>query len=267
MHNRLEPIIASKRKEVAALYQHIQQEPDGSLAMLMRDALTLPPCQSFKHALLREKLSIIAEIKRKSPSKGHLATIADPMALATHYAQGGASAISILTDTPFFGGHLSDLQHVAKHLATQSIPLLRKDFIIDKIQLAEARLAGADAVLAIVAVLGEHTATIISQAHALGLDVLVEIHDNTELDIALAADADMIGINNRHLATMAIDTEQALRLVTRLPDHVCKVAESGILEPTLAKRYRQAGFDAVLIGEALVTTEDPRRFMEACHDD
>lgn len=296
MINRLEPIIAHKRQEVAALYQQLQQEPHGSLAMVIEGRLTLPPCQSFKHALQAEKLAIIAEIKRKSPSKGHLATIADPLTLATHYVQGGASAISILTDTPFFGGHISDLQQVATHFATQPsplhketrdrfvgaknispslpetteithrVPLLRKDFIIDPIQLAEARLAGADAVLAIVAVLGSQTATIIARAKTLGLDVLVEVHDADELDVAINAGADIIGVNNRDLTTMKIDTEQALRLLEHIPSHICKVAESGILVPELAKRYRQAGFDAVLIGEALVTTDDPQRFIGACRD-
>ena len=192
--------------------------------------------------------------------------------MAKRYAEGGASAISILTDTSFFGGHLSDLQDVASHFrsplqaSAKTIPLLRKDFIIDPIQLAEARLAGADAVLAIVAVLGKQTSTIITAAKAMGLDVLVEAHTEAELELAVASGADLIGVNNRDLNTMLIDTEQALRLRQQIPEHICKVAESGILVPELAKRYRQAEFDAVLIGEALVTTDDPQHFMEACRD-
>lgn len=267
MTSRLSPIVAHKEQEVKALYANIQQAPESALAKLCQAQLKLPACKSFKSALKGNQLAVIAEIKRKSPSKGALADITDPLALASTYQEHGASAISILTDTPFFGGGLADLQQVATHLATCKIPLLRKDFMIDNIQLAEARLAGADAVLAIVAILGHKTKALLNDAKALGLDVLVEVHDEAELDLALSIGAEIIGINNRNLQTMTIDTKQALRLVDRIPNDIVKVAESGILVTSLAKQYRQAGFDAVLIGEALVKSENPGAFIRECMND
>lgn len=220
--------------------------------------------KSFKKSLCNDSLSIIAEIKRKSPSKGNLALITDPVALAKQYVEGGASAISVLTDETFFSGSIDDLIQVASALSELNPPVLRKDFIIDKRQIDEAYNAGADAILAIVAVLGNRTKEIIEYANVRNLDVLVEVHDEYELDMALVSGAEIIGINNRNLKTFQIDTQVSLQLVGAIPKNIIKVAESGILSPELAKQYRQAGFDAVLIGEALVTAADPQQFIKAC---
>ena len=149
-------------------------------------------------------------------------------------------------------------------LASNPLPVLRKDFVIDPIQIAEAALAGASAVLVIVAVLGAKTATIIKSALALQLDVLVEVHDAEELNMALDAGATIIGINNRNLKTFEIDTNRALNLTAQIPRTILRVAESGITTPALARAYHQAGFDGILIGEALVRSEDPKFFIHEC---
>jgi len=262
MTDRLQPIILQKQYEVAALKKLVQQEPQHLIAKILRGE-EKKSFTSFKHALRQPTLSVIAEIKRKSPSKGALATIEDPVALANTYVAGGANALSILTDEKFFGGHLADIQAVAQAL-THRVPILRKDFIIDDMQIAEAVAAGADAVLGIVAVLGPKIKDVLTCARRLGIDVLVEIHNQAELDIALQSGADIIGINNRDLTTFLVDTNHALRLVEHIPANIIKIAESGITQPALAKQYHQAGFDAVLIGEALVTSPRPDLFIEAC---
>lgn len=171
-----------------------------------------------------------------------------------------------MTDNAFFGGHLDDLTQVATALHTQPQPTLRKDFIIDTIQIAEAVTAGADAILCIVAVLQQKTKKLLDYAKTMGIDVLVEVHDRAELDIALASGAQIIGVNNRDLTTLHVDTDQAFRLIEHIPPSIIKVAESGILTPQLAQDYYRAGFDAVLIGEALVTSSHPAEFIRACHE-
>lgn len=265
MTNRLDPIILQKQREVKALYQCIDEHPTHPIAQLHRHEISYSSQNSFKAALKQEKLSVIAEIKRKSPSKGELASIADPLVLAKRYLNGGASALSILTDTPFFGGSLDDLNKVAldHHI---SIPLLRKDFIIDPIQIAESALAGADAILAIVAVLNNNTKFILNAAKTFGMAVLVEIHNKQELDIALDYGAEMIGVNNRNLKAFEVNTDLAFELIQHIPKDIIKVAASGIAHPELALEYRQAGFDAVLMGESLVCSENPESFIRACHE-
>jgi indole-3-glycerol phosphate synthase len=207
---------------------------------------------------------VIAEIKRKSPSKGPLAEIKDPLALAERYIAGGANALSILTDQTFFGGSLEDLTNTAKALANTLIPLLRKDFIIDPIQIAESIAAGADAILCIIAVTGSNTATILNAAEKMGIDVLVEVHNQAELDIALECGATFIGVNNRNLTTFEIDTNTAFQLLSHIPKECVRVAESGIVDPKLAQDYFMRGFDAVLIGETLVKSDRPETFIREC---
>ena len=266
MNNRLQPIIVQKQLEVQALSQRLSHDPTHPIAKLMRGETEYEGKNTFRKALQQPGLSVIAEIKRKSPSKGALATIEDPVRLARRYQQGGAKAISILTDEKFFGGTLQDLTDVASALATNPLPLLRKDFIIDPIQIAEAAVAGASAILAIVAVLGLETAAILNQAQQFGLDVLVEAHTHEELKIALDAGATIIGINNRNLQTFEVDPQLAFRLAPHLPKNILKVAESGITTPQLAHAYYQAEFDAVLIGEALVCSDAPETLLrEFCH--
>jgi indole-3-glycerol phosphate synthase len=267
MKNKLEPILLQKKGEVTDLYQRLERDVNHPIAKVLRGELKVECASNFKNVLKCSSLTVIAEIKRKSPSKGMIAPISDPISLAQRYLVGGASALSILTDKEFFGGHINDLIQVSGIVRAQSIPIIRKDFIIDNVQIAEAAVAGASAVLCIVAVVGYKTKALIEFARSIGLDVLVEIHNQKELQIALECGADIIGINNRNLNTFEVDTKSALQIVAAIPDSIIKVAESGITEPSLARQYHQAGFDAVLIGEALVKSADPEKFIMECRYD
>jgi indole-3-glycerol phosphate synthase len=262
MNNKLTPILTQKALEVSQLMRMLDEDTSHPIARLMRGEEVNQPPASFKNALKGENISVIAEIKRQSPSKGTLVPFLDPVTLAQQYYSGGASALSILTDKTFFGGELEDLKQVAK---VNALPILRKDFIIDKAQIAEAAVAGASAVLCIVAVLGTKLERFITFAHNLNLDVLVEVHTKEELDIALDSGADIIGINNRNLLTLEVNPLYALELAKDIPIGIIKVAESGLKTPQLVKQYARAGFDAVLIGEALVTSTHPEQFIEDCH--
>ena len=200
-------------------------------------------------------LAIIAEIKRRSPSKGVLNSDLDPARLATTYEQAGASCMSVLTDEHFFGGSVDDLQRAR---AATRLPVLRKDFTVSLHDVCDARLMGADCVLLIVAALSP---TELRDMHALaieiGLDVLVETHDEREIDQALEAGAKLIGVNQRDLKTFAVDHERAVRVAGHIPDGVLKVAESGVRNRDDAASLRSAGYDAILVGETLVVSEDP----------
>jgi indole-3-glycerol phosphate synthase len=201
-------------------------------------------------------LSVIAEVKRRSPSKGDLAAIPDPAALATAYAAGGADAISVLTEERRFGGSLEDLRAVRKAVET---PLLRKDFVVTGYQLLEARAAGADLVLLIVAALDDALLRDLhDQARELGMTVLTEVHDEAEAERALAVGAALVGVNARNLKTLDVDPGTFARLAGLLPDGVVKVAESGVAGVEDAGRYHDEGADVVLVGEALVRDGDPR---------
>jgi indole-3-glycerol phosphate synthase len=197
---------------------------------------------------------IIAEIKRRSPSKGEIRSDCDPVACARAYGEGGAAAISVLTDEHFFGGHLGFLQKVREAVDR---PLLRKDFIVDPYQIDEARVAGADAILLIVAALGQETLLALQDyARSLSLDVLVEIHDEAELARAVAAGADLIGINNRDLRSFDTDLAVTERLAPELPEGVLVVAESGIATPADVARLTGVGAHAFLVGESLMRQPD-----------
>lgn len=263
MNNKLTPILTQKALEVARLQRMLDEDPTHPIARLMRHEEINQPPASFKKALQGSFISVIAEIKRQSPSKGILVPFLDPVSLAEQYQSGGASALSILTDKVFFGGELKDLKKVAR---VNALPILRKDFIIDKVQIAEAAFAGASAILCIVAALGSQLTHFITFAHTLNLDVLVEVHTKEELSIALDSGADIIGINNRNLLTLEVNPLYALELAKDIPSTLIKVAESGLKTPELVKKYAQAGFDAVLIGEALVTMSHPEQFIKACHE-
>lgn len=200
-------------------------------------------------------MSVIAEIKRRSPSKGDLAPDLDPALLAKAYVTGGAAALSVLTDEEFFGGSVADL---AAARAAIDVPVLRKDFTVSDVDVCDARVMGADAVLLIVAALSdEELARFHRLALELGLDALVEVHDGDELDRALAIEPALVGVNQRDLKTFDVDRELAARLAERIPDGVVKVAESGIRDGADVARLRDAGYDAVLVGESLVTSDDP----------
>jgi len=264
MINKLELILQQKKREVAALYARLQDDPNHPIAQLLSGEQQASRPAAFKDALKSSSLAVIAEIKRKSPSKGALAAIQNPIELAHQYIAGGTNALSILTDKTFFDGQLEDLIQVASIAHPQAIPMLRKDFIIDRVQIAEARVAGASAILLIVAALGKQTQTLLEFAHSIDLDVLVEVHDHTELELALDCGADIVGVNNRNLKTLQVDTQCALQIISAIPDHLIKIAESGIRDPATAREYYQAGFDAVLIGEALVKSAHPEQFIKAC---
>lgn len=253
MSNYLEKILIQKSQEVAALNQNA----------LYKALDRLPQTSSlFKCSLRQNELAIIAEIKRCSPSRGHLAPIEDITALAQAYLTGGAQALSILTDQTFFGGSLYDFDKVAHFVSAQQIPLLRKDFIIDELQIIETKLHGAHAVLIIMAAVHEGARGLISFAKSLQMDVLVEVHSADELQMALDAGADIIGVNNRNLHTFSTNLSMSFELIQHIPKHVVRVAESGISTPAECSQLYAAGFDAVLIGEALVKSVHPQQFIE-----
>lgn len=258
----LKDILQRKADEVAALKAEISEQGDAHVLsatiakrgshkrkMAFRKALTLPP----------GSLTVISEIKRRSPSKGHIGYIRDPALLSRIYHEGGAGAISVLTDGPGFGGSMDDLRAVVKAQGRFKgdfpgpCPVLRKEFIVDEVQIAEAAANGAAAVLLIVAALGaQRTAELIEATHAYGLDALVEVHDRSELDIALEAGAEIIGVNNRNLRTFETSLDVSFDLIKHIPDNVVRVAESGVSDVIDAWRLRDAGFSAVLVGETLV---------------
>jgi indole-3-glycerol phosphate synthase len=200
-------------------------------------------------------VAVIAEIKRRSPSKGALATDLVPDVQAKAYQQGGAACLSVLTDREFFAGSPDDL--VSARAATD-LPVLRKDFTLRQADVCDARLMGADAVLLIAAALYPPLlCDLVLLASHLGLEALVEVHDEAEVEVALAAGATLIGVNQRDLVTFEVDTDRAVRVAARIPDGVVRVAESGITGPDDARRLAEAGYHAVLVGEALVRSGDP----------
>ncbi|CAA9329640.1 MAG: Indole-3-glycerol phosphate synthase [uncultured Nocardioidaceae bacterium] len=220
-------------------------------------AAPLDPLPAFR----APGVAVIAEVKRRSPSKGDLATIPDPAALATAYADGGAAAVSVLTEERRFGGSLDDLRAVR---AAVDVPVLRKDFIVTPYQVLEARAAGADLVLLIVAALPDpDLAALHGLATDLGMRVLVEVHDEAEAARATTLGAPLIGVNARNLKTLAVDPDAFARVAAVLPDDAVLVAESGIAGPQDVARVVAAGADVVLVGEALVRHGDPRSAVAA----
>jgi indole-3-glycerol phosphate synthase len=226
------------------------------LDSLIDDARSLAPTRGFRSALLDARgLAVIAEIKRRSPSKGDLNVDLDPASLAEAYAAGGASCLSVLTDTDHFGGSVADLQTAR---ASCSLPVIRKDFTVSELDVVDARLMGADCVLLIAAALSDdELARFHARALSIGLDALVEIHDEGELRRALDAGATLIGVNQRDLVTFEVDHERAVRMAGLIPPDVVRVAESGVRDRADASSLRGAGYDAVLVGESLVTAGDP----------
>jgi len=244
-------IVAATRTRVAHAASRV---PAADLA---RRAGEMPPTRGFRAALAAAGVRVIAECKRRSPSRGVLCAEYDPAAIARRYAEAGAAAISVLTEPTFFDGALAHLEAVR---ASVDVPLLRKDFVVDDYQLLEARAAGADAVLLIVAALDDEALDRLARgARALGLDVLVEVHDEAELDRAIATAADIIGVNNRNLRTLAVDVEGSYRLAARIPRAVIGVSESGLKSRAELERLSAAGYRAFLIGERFMTDPDPAR--------
>jgi indole-3-glycerol phosphate synthase len=226
------------------------RDPDELAAQA---AVRLPP-RPFAAALRGGGLSCIAEVKRRSPSKGDLEPDLQPDMVAKEYVAGGASCLSVLTDGPHFGGSAHDLTEAR---TASGLPTLRKDFTVQEADVVDARLMGADAVLLIVAALDdEELARFHARAVALGLAALVEVHDGEELSRALAAGAGIIGVNQRDLRTFEVDPDRARALAARIPSDVVAVAESGIRDADDARRLAEAGYDAILVGETLVRAAD-----------
>ena len=231
-----------------------------SVEQLIDEARAMPPTRGFRTALAdMTRLGVIAEIKRRSPSKGDLNIGLDPAEWAQAYELGGASCLSVLTDVGGFGGSVDDL-HAARGACT--LPVLRKDFTVSELDVLDARLMGADCVLLIAAALDTvELAGFHALATDIGLDVLVEIHDEAELEHALEANATLVGVNQRDLVTFQVDHERAVRMGGVIADSAVKVAESGVRGGDDARMLEAAGYDAVLVGETLVTSDDPQRAL------
>ena len=246
MPTYLADILASHRARAAADIR--------SLSDLLRRAALVPPPRDFAGALRDDGLSCIAEIKRRSPSKGDLDPGLQPDLVAKEYVAGGAACLSVLTDVDHFGGSPADLVSARQ---ASGLPFLRKDFTVQEADVVDARLMGADAVLLIVAALDDdELRRCAARAAELGLTALVEVYDEAELDRALAAEARVVGVNQRDLRTFEVDHERACALAGRIPAGVLAVAESGIRGADDARRLADAGYDAILVGETLVRADD-----------
>jgi indole-3-glycerol phosphate synthase len=249
MSDILERIVAAKRQEIE---RRRAQTTERQLEACLAGA---PPVRDFRAALLRGPgLAVIAEVKKASPSAGVLRADFDPVAIARIYEANGANAISVLTDEPFFQGHLSYLTAIRQAVA---LPVLRKDFILDRYQVVEARVAGADAVLLIAEILGaKELPALVKEIHSLGMQALVELYEHVNLARVLEAGAQIIGVNNRNLRTFATSLEHTLDLVRDMPPRCCLVSESGIGTRADMVRLEQAGVQAVLIGETFMRAPD-----------
>ena len=250
----LDKIIETKKEEVARL------KKETSEVRLQKSFVGLQPCKDFKKALQSSDCNIIAEVKCASPSRGRLVVDFDPVKIAQIYENNGAAAISVLTDEQYFSGHKDYLEEIRQNV---KLPLLRKDFIIDPIQIYETRAIGAGAILLIVRVLGKKLTDFISLSGDIGLNPLVEVHTDEELDFALSAGPEIIGINNRNLDTFVTDIETSRRLRTRIPENKIVVAESAIRERRDIESLMEAGIHNFLIGEHLVTAPDIGKKLRA----
>jgi indole-3-glycerol phosphate synthase len=248
----LDKIAAYKREEVALA------KAKTRLPVLEKQISESSPTRGFRARLQerrsRNEFGLIAEIKKASPSRGVIRADFDPVALARAYRDGGATCLSVLTDGPSFDGSLEYLRAVR---SVVDMPILRKDFMLDPYQVSEARACGADCILVILAMVDDQTAReLLNTARGYGMDVLLEIHDQTELDRALALGADMIGINNRDLKTFNVDLGVTLRLAPKIPEHVLIVAESGLSSRADLERLAEAGVTTFLVGESLMRQSD-----------
>jgi indole-3-glycerol phosphate synthase len=243
----LDKIIETKKTEVEQL------KKQTTVSALKKTITQLKSCRDFRQAISAKQCAVIAEVKCASPSRGRLIADFDPVRIARVYEQNGAAAISVLTDEKYFAGHKNFLTQIRQNVR---LPLLRKDFIIDPLQIYETRAIGADAVLLIVHVLGERLGGFISLAKELGLSPLTEVHTKAELDLALAANAEIIGINNRNLDTFVTDIETSRKLKAQITADKIVMAESGISQRADIESLIQAGIHVFLIGEALITAPD-----------
>lgn len=254
MATYLDAILAHHRQRAASDPRQLQ--------FLLKDTVQCKPPRGFAAALrAADGLAVISEIKRRSPSKGALNADLDPADVAQQYETGGASCLSVLTDEEHFGGSPLDLWYAR---AAVSLPVLRKDFTVDRRDVVDARLLGADCVLLIAAALDDaELAEFHRLAGEVGIDALVEIHDEAELERALAVGATLIGVNQRDLVTFEVDHERAERMAALIPSNVVRVAESGVRDAGDAARLGDAGYDAILVGESVVTSDDPAAAVAA----
>ena len=242
----LDQIVVRKRAELVAERALVKQED--------LERRPVPARRQFRAALQSKRPAVIAEIKRASPSAGLIAHDFDPTSIARGYQEAGAAALSVLTDRQFFRGSLDDL--VAARTAT-ALPVLRKDFTLDRYHLLQASASGADCVLLIVAVLDDdELRELLEAARQLRLDTLVEVHDGHELERALSAGADLIGVNNRNLKTMEVSLQTSIDLSDRIPDGIVRISESGIRTPDDLKRLMDVGYQGFLVGESLMRRPD-----------
>ena len=251
MRRMLDELVAGARERASVLMPHRER--------LQRHVASMGPSRSLGAALGAPGLGVIAEIKRRSPSVGGIAPDLDPRRLGRSYEEGGAVAVSVLTDPVGFGAFPADLPSTTR---TVSVPVLRKDFIVMPEQVWETRAMGADAILLIAAIVNDETLEgLVAEAERAGIAALVEAHTADEVHRAVAAGAAIVGVNNRDLTTFAVSLVTAERLRDLIPNGVISVAESGISSPQDARRMRSAGYDAVLVGEAASRAEDPARFI------
>ena len=243
--------------EILAQHREVASRDSRSLSGLIEATRTISNSRGFATRLIEDSknaLAVIAEIKRRSPSRGLLSHDLDPKVIAEQYKNAGASCISVLTDSDFFGGSADDLKSAR---GAVDLPVLRKDFTVSLNDICDAKLMNADCILLIVAALNKfELAEFHNFALELGLDVLVEIHDEPELDLALEVGAKMIGVNQRNLRTFEVDQQRAVRIAKKIPGSVVRVAESGVRTRDDALQLRDAGYHAVLVGETLVTSKN-----------
>ena len=252
--------------DIVAWHRQRSQNDSRSLDELLAEAKSCVPTRGFASSIrATPHLAVIAEIKRRSPSKGDLNASLDPAELALQYQRGGASCLSVLTDNNHFGGSVSDLQ-LAR--AACSVPVIRKDFTVDARDICDARIMGADCVLLIAAILSAaEMSSYLELCREVDIDALVEVHDEAELDVAMRAGATMVGVNQRDLVTFAVDQARAVRMAPLIPNNVVKVAESGVRGLDDAIALRAAGYDAILVGEHLVTSPNPEAALsDLCVD-
>ena len=243
--------------KILAQHREVASRDSRSLSGLIEATRTISNSRGFAKRLIEDSknaLAVIAEIKRRSPSRGLLSHDLDPKVIAEQYKNAGASCISVLTDSDFFGGSVDDLKSAR---GAVDLPVLRKDFTVSLNDICDAKLMNADCILLIVAALNKgELAEFHNFASELGLDVLVEIHDEPELDLALEIGAKMIGVNQRNLKTFEVDQQRAVRIAKKIPSSVVRVAESGVRTRDDALQLRDAGYHAVLVGESLVTSKN-----------
>ena len=243
--------------KILAQHREVAEADNRDLDALIETSLSAPAPRGFASRLRQDStnnLAVIAEIKRRSPSRGSLNSELDPTLIAQSYEEGGASCLSVLTDADFFGGSVSDLQQARLSV---NLPVLRKDFTVSRHDICDARIMGADCVLLIAAALSKSELTeFFKFSIELGLDALVEVHDEPELTLAIENGATLIGVNQRDLYSFEVDHQRALRMAAMMPTNVIRVAESGVKNRDDALSLRDAGYDAVLVGESLVTSNN-----------